>query len=409
MGCCTNLLALLQRCQLDQWLTSHDRLTFVHPLTGPCRFAPSNFLPAPLHLAGVVRSLSFLNRAQRGQIRRGMLRLMRTKEDRLQGQLAGEWLRGHGQDDETVGEFWGTFVVSALGEEIDRVDMAAVRKVMIDGFASARGASTVLVPKIPLAELFGKRLPERLRELGIELRSGQAVTRLEHQNGTAVVHTGSGDRIEADHVIATVPWHTLGKLLPDEPAVADLTKVAEIPSSAITGVHLWFDQAITSLPHVVLVGTVAQWLFRPPWQLPSNDSTGVQKGEHYYQVVISASDKWKRLSKGSLVNTVIDDLRTAFPEAEKANLLHSRVVTDPHSVFSIRPESASLRPAASTALPWFHLAGDWIDTGWPATMEGAVISGRMAANSLARQQGWEGVEVDPGLPRGILARLLIRS
>jgi uncharacterized protein with NAD-binding domain and iron-sulfur cluster len=77
-------------------------------------------------------------------------------------------------------------------------------------------------------------------------------------------------------------------------------------------------------------------------------------------------------------------------------------------VFSLRPEVAALRPAASTPLPWLHLAGDWIDTGWPATMEGAVISGRMAANSIAAREDLSPVEIDPGLPRRWLARTMIR-
>ena len=105
----------------------------------------------------------------------------------------------------------------------------------------------------------------------------------------------------------------------------------------------------------------------------------------------------------------MSDLQHVSAEAKQARVLHSRVVTDPNSVFSIRPEVLELRPSSSTALPWFHLAGDWIDTGWPATMEGAVISGRMAANSIAKQEGWQPIEIDSGLPRGLLARALIRS
>jgi uncharacterized protein with NAD-binding domain and iron-sulfur cluster len=125
-------------------------------------------------------------------------------------------------------------------------------------------------------------------------------------------------------------------------------------------------------------------------------------------VVISASNKWRSLSKEALVQRVMSDLRHLSEDACHARLLHSRVVTDPHSVFSIQPDVLELRPSASTSLPWFHLAGDWIDTGWPATMEGAVISGRMAAGSVAAREGWDPIEIDPGLPRGTLARLLIR-
>ncbi len=135
--------------------------------------------------------MKFLDRRQQGQVRRGMARLLRTSERDLRGQTAGNWLRQQRQDDDTIGEFWGTFVVSALGEEIDRVDMSAVRKVMVDGFASARGASDVLVPTIPLAELFGRRLPERIAELGVEIRTGQTVDRIDYRDGKAMLQTTS--------------------------------------------------------------------------------------------------------------------------------------------------------------------------------------------------------------------------
>jgi squalene-associated FAD-dependent desaturase len=403
MGCCTNLLQLLQRAGLDTHLRRHESLTFAHPLTNPCKFAPSSLFPAPFHLAGAIGSMSFLDQRQRWQVRRGMARLLRTAEEDLRGQFAGQWLRRHGQADDTIEEFWGTFAVSALGEEVDRVDMSAVRKVMVDGFAAARGASDVLVPTLPLSDLFGDRLPKQIEQLGVSIRTGQAVTGVAYRGDSAVVQTSSGETIHADHVISTLPWFSLDKLIADVPQLSAIRRSAEIPSSSITGVHLWLDREITKLPLVVLVGTVAQWLFRPPWR-----DGRTERGEHYYQVVISASNMWRSLSKEALVQRVMSDIRHLSEAACDAQLLHSRVVTDPHSVFSIRPDVLELRPPASTSLPWFHLAGDWIDTGWPATMEGAVISGRMAASSVAYQEGWEPIEIDPGLPRGPLARFLIR-
>lgn len=404
MGCCTNLVDLLRRCRLDDLLCRHETLTFLHENSPPSRFAPSKRLPAPLHLWRVIGSLAFLDRRQKWQVVRGMTSLLRASNEQLTGKTAGAWLRQQRQDDDTIEEFWGTFIVSALGEKIDLVDMSAVRKVMVDGFASARGASDVLVPRIPLADFFGKRLPERISEMGVRFCTGHVVDRVEHVGDRARVQTNTGACFEADHVVSTVPWHVVGKLLPD---ISDLTlgkAFHEIPSSAITGVHLWLDRQITDQPLVVLVGTVAQWLFRPPWL----DDAVSHRG-HYYQVVISASDHWKSVSKELLIEKVMADLQQLSGQAKQAKLLHSRIVTDPHSVFSIQPRTVELRPTSATPLPWLHLAGDWIDTGWPATMEGAVISGRMAANSIANQKGWEACEIDPGLPRGMLSRILMGS
>ena len=147
------------------------------------------------------------------------------------------------------------------------------------------------------------------------------------------------------------------------------------PSSPISGVHLWFDRPITSQPHAVLVGTLAQWLFQ-------REATEASPQGHYYQVVISAAHPLRAMAHDEVVARVVGELATAFPPAATAKLLHSRVVTDPQLVFSIRPEVDAVRPRSRTALPCLHLAGDYVQTGWPATMEGAVVSGNIAAELI---------------------------
>ena len=403
MGCCTNLVGLLDRCGLADSMHRYQRLRFLHPEHPPSEFAPSKLLPAPLHLGPAFASLRYLNATQKRAIRRGLFRLMRQSGDSLRDQTAAQWLQSQGQDAETIRDFWDVVLVSALGEQTDVVSMSAARKVFVDGFAASRGASDVLVPKRSLAELFGEALPARLAELGVDLRTGTAVAKIVAGDGRLdAIHTVSGERLSGDHVIAAVPWHVFPDLADslEQWSPRPLQRDA-IASSPITGLHLWLDREITPWPHAVMVGTVAQWLFRQPFR-PADPRAG-----HYYQVVISASGEQRAMGKDELVGEVLDELRHAFPPARSARLLGSRVVTDPHSVFSLSPEVDRVRPDARTALPWFHLAGDWIATGWPATMEGAVISGRLAAASVLESEGKSGIEVDPGLPRGWLAKLMI--
>jgi squalene-associated FAD-dependent desaturase len=398
MGCCTNLIGLLERCGLADSMHRYTELQFFHPEHPPSRFAASRFLPAPLHLARTVAGLRYLNRGQQRQIRNGLWRLLRCPSNSLHGHFGGDWLRANGQDAETIRIFWDVIVVSALGERTDVVAMSAVRKVFVDGFAVARGASDVLVPTLPLAELFGRRLFAAIAELGVRLLTGMPVTSVAER----FIETGDGTRYDAEHVIVAVPWHAIASLMPHV-ELPGLDRYDRIPASPITGIHLWFDREITDRPHAVMVGTLAQWLFRQPF--PNRSSNR----DCYYQVVISASHHSRTLPKEQLVETVLGELRDAFPAAKDAKLVRSRIVTDPKSVFSIRPEVNAIRPAAQTPLPWLHLAGDWIATGWPATMEGAVISGRMAASSVAGQENLPPIEIDPGLPRGWLSRSMVKS
>jgi squalene-associated FAD-dependent desaturase len=416
MGCCTNLSGLLDRCGLRGSFHPYRELAFLHPSSPPSVFAPSVSLPPPLHLLPALSGLRFLEDRHRREIRRAVWRLMRSSTPSLVGHRGGEWLRAHGQSDVSMRRFWDVILVSALGEHTDDVSMTAVRKVLLDGFAAARGASDVLVPRLPLSELVGRKLVAAIESLGAEVRTSAAVKRVAFDGDRVVgVEASDGDSaIAADHVLAAVPWHAAGRLFRDTPAesVLPLAAIEAMPSSPITGIHLWLDREITERPHAVFVDTTIQWLFRDDARR-GRDSAPSGAGDRsqgcYYQVVISGSRAARQLGRQALLERVLAELREAFPEAHSARLLHSKIVTDPQAVFSVRPEVEASRPAESCVLPGLHLAGDWIQTGWPSTMEGAVISGRMAAASVCKQEGLRPPVIDAGLPRGWLARWLIRD
>lgn len=422
MGCCTNLIDMLTRCGLDHHLQRHRELTFLHPDHPPSRFAPSRYLPAPFHLLGTVFAQRYLSKRQKREIVGGLWTLMRTSPSKLQTVRAGEWLERAGQNRDTIRDFWDVILVSALGEQTDQVSMGAARKVMIDGFAIARGASDVLVPSRPLVDLFGRQLAGVLEERGVEILTGQTVQQISVDGEVGC----DGTRIKPDCVICAVPWHQLGRLFGHWPetqraAFPDLEAIVRIPSSPISGLHLWFDAPITDLDHAVMVGTNAQWLFSDPCGDRKSGRTDGSEQRFYYQVVISASSDARSISQDQLLATIVAELRHAFPAARDARLLKHRLVTDPKSVFSIRPEVEAIRPDCRTALPWLFLAGDWTRTLWPATMEGAVISGRSAAELVANQlrgnqagsshlrdSPHDGDFVCEGLKPGRIAKLLIR-
>jgi hypothetical protein len=174
-----------------------------------------------------------------------------------------------------------------------------------------------------------------------------------------------------------------------------------LPVAPITAVHLWFDRPIVRLPHAAIVGRTSQWLF-------NHGQQGVFAGRpgHYYQVVISASHALLGRSREAVLAEVRGDLESIWPDARDAELLHWRAITHRAAVFSVRPDIERLRPPQQTAIPNLFLAGDWTATGWPATMEGAVRSGYLAAEAIARSAGRNDRILVPDLPRAWLTRLL---
>jgi squalene-associated FAD-dependent desaturase len=394
MGCCTNFLELCRETGLADALRRDRTLWFIGPDDRRAACTPSRLLPAPLHLAPLLAGMHHFTLREKAALGLGMLRLARWRP-RPEGErpTALEWLRGIGQPDAVIRLFWQPVIESALGESIDLVDVAAARKVAVDGFLAHREAADLFVPTAPLGALFGERLVAWLKERGVAVEAGRGVTALERDAaGSITAVVADGGPLFCDAAILTVPWRAAARLVPDVVPPAD----ERLAGSPITAVHLWFDRDCIDLPHAVLVGRVSQWIFRP-----DDGPRG------YCQVVISASRGLLDGDRDRLRDTVVAEVRSAFPAAREARLVDARIVTDPTAVLSVRPGVDAVRPPARTAVPNLFLGGDWTATGWPSTMEGAVRSGRLAAVAAAAGLGIPCPGPAPDLPRGLLVRGLL--
>jgi uncharacterized protein with NAD-binding domain and iron-sulfur cluster len=176
-----------------------------------------------------------------------------------------------------------------------------------------------------------------------------------------------------------------------------------LESAPISSVHLWFDRAITDLPHAVLIGRLSQWMFNRT--LLQGDAS--ESHSHYYQVVISASRELQGRSQEQIIQEVLGDLTEIWPEAAKARLQSGRVVTEHRAVFSVMAGAEAFRPSQQSPINNLLLAGDWTRTGWPATMEGAVRSGYLAAENVLAKMGRQAAVLQPDLPVSRLTRLLL--
>jgi zeta-carotene desaturase len=111
------------------------------------------------------------------------------------------------------------------------------------------------------------------------------------------------------------------------------------------------------------------------------------EGGSYIELVVSSSKTLIDKSRAEIVDLALREVREFFPAAREANLVKSTVIKELHATYSPRPGIDAHRPSPLTPWPRVFLAGDWTATGWPATMEGAVRSGYLAAEALARAAG----------------------
>jgi uncharacterized protein with NAD-binding domain and iron-sulfur cluster len=189
-----------------------------------------------------------------------------------------------------------------------------------------------------------------------------------------------GSTTKADWYVAAVPFDRLLGLLPAELVEAEpyFGNLRRLDTSPITSVHVWYDRPVVDLPHAVLVDCVGQWVF---------NRGAVAAGEHYLQVVVSAARQFRGLGHDEVQRRVLAELAHLFPRAAAANVLRARVVTEHAATFSAVPGVDRWRPAQASPLRNLLVAGDWTATGWPATMEGAVRSGYLAAEALLARCG----------------------
>ena len=388
MGCCTNLAHFCRVAGIHHLLEPQRKLYFMTPDGRVSSFGPDH-LPAPLHLARSFLLAHYLSPGDKLRIAWGLLCLQLTPPDADPPFL--DWLRSHRQSQTAIDRFWGIVLVSALNEEPGRVGLRYARKVFVDGFLRHRNGCVVDVPSVPLGVLYGDDLLDSLVRQGVQVRLGEGVRRIAVERGrVSALEMRSGERITADWFVSAVPFDRLLDLLPEEVVEREsyFGDLRGLELSPITSVHLWYDRPVMRLPHIVLLDSIGQWVF----------SRGeVAPGEHYLQVVVSASRAFRGLGHDEVCRRVVEELARLFPGA---TLLRSRVVTEHAATFSAVPGVDRLRPPQASPLGNLFVAGDWTRTGWPATMEGAVRSGYLAAEGILARMGRRVRLVQPELHVG---------
>jgi squalene-associated FAD-dependent desaturase len=378
MGCCTNFAHFCRTVGVAHLLQPQPCLYFMTPDRRVSRF-DADPLPAPFHLVRTFLRSHYLTWAEKARIAWGLacLRLMPADAD----PPFADWLRRHGQTPRTVERFWGLVLTSALNETPERMGLRYARKVFVDGFLRHRRGFEVELPLVPLGRLYGDDLLDWLRKHDVQLLLNRGAKRLLVKSGeVSGVELRDGTVLDADWYISAVPFDRLLDLLPAEvvEAEASFRALRQLETSPITSVHLWYDRPAMDLPHVVLIDCLGQWVF---------NRGEVAPGEHYVQVVVSAARPFRGLGHEEVRRRVVEEMANLFPALATATLLRARVVTEQAATFSVLPGVDRWRPRQESPLGNLFLSGDWTATGWPATMEGAVRSGYLAAEALLRRQG----------------------
>jgi zeta-carotene desaturase len=343
-------------------------------------------LPPPFHLLAGVMSWSALGWRDRLAVLRMRGAIAGAESGTAGGvpapdrsETVRQWLLRYQQTPRLIELLWEPLAVAALNQPIDSAAATSFVSVFARMFGSNPQGAALALPLKPLDELYAHPAREYIEQRGGSVQTNVAarIECLREANPPGSAHPGPrvmvrGGPMTAAAVICAVPWHALADVFPDRPVAlrSVLDAAAGTAASPIVTVNLWFDRVVTERTLIGLPGRTLQWVF---------DKRAVfgEQASHL-SLVSSGAEEVVSRSNEELIALAVKEVRDALPAARSAALVRGVVVREKRASFSVAPGQPP-RPSARTGVPGLFLAGDWIDTGLPATIEGAVVSGHMAA------------------------------
>ncbi len=405
-GCCTNLIGFYRRIGMAERIHWTSQTTMIEPggrrsRLGPFELGPLR-LPAPLHSAPSFLNAKAFTLADKLALARAMRAMMQPEALNDTRESLGDWLRRHKQTEGATNRFWRIVIASALNAEIDSIAVPYAAKVIRELFLNSAEASSMGMSTVPLSELYTGVTPFIGQRGGsVYLNTHVEGAAWDEKTSQWLIRTRTGELV-SDFLILALPFEAMQKLLPHLPASEGAETLARqlerYEHWPICSVHLWFDREITDLEHAVLLDREIHWMY--------NQSKLQSRGGHYIELVVSATRSFAALPREAAIQQALRELAEFFPRVKEAKLEKAALIKEVHATFGVPPGIDAARPTAIS--PWQHLflAGDWVQTHWPSTMESAARSGHLAAEAVCTAIGDPQTILDPDLkPRGLMQLL----
>ena len=389
MGAYQHTLELLTQLNTRHLLISEKNIRFNlwdqthqwHSLTCP------NW-PAPLHLLAALHRFPGVTRRERftalllgkALLSHSSERDKQNKQSKLEQQSVTQWLHQHRQQGSLFQRLWAPLCLATLNEPPASANAALFATVLKKLFLSHRQAAQPLIPSVPLSQLIATPAQRYIEAAGGAVCCGERVTRLSmNTSRITAIHTQRQTWYQPKTVICTLPYFSLKHLLPEW---SQKNGWHRLQSAPIVTVHLCYPQSLY-LPHpmVGLPHEQSQWIFdRGRITAGNRQEPATKNGEGgRFSAILSGAYRERTFSRETLITMFHQDLQRLLPELPQNPPPIAQVIKEHRATFAAWPESSQYRPNSTT--PWqnFWLAGDWTNTGLPATIEGAVQSGIHAA------------------------------
>jgi squalene-associated FAD-dependent desaturase len=377
-----------------RWLLSHigslDKVDFQKRLSVDFRLhRKRNFyfrswpLPAPLHFLLPLLSRSPLAKTDRKFLYRWARITRQLSAGELKRITVREWLDLAGKAPFLEQLLWEPLTLATLNTPLKQASAFLLHRVLEEAFLGTSRNSGLGIPRAMLSDIFAAPAEKYIRDNGGEIQTLTAVKKLLSRGDRITeIETAKGERIKTPALILAIPPHALVHLMADSPGLAeyfphDFSRFRYAP---IITINLWFKKPLPGQFPMALVDSPLQWIFKLPQTVAGEE-------KHGYTVVISAAFEMVEKSQQEILQIVEREFRYFFAESifQNLQLLSAKIVKEKSATILQTPQSLKWRPSPRTAISNLFLAGDWIDTGLPATIESAVLSGKMSVTELEKK------------------------
>lgn len=381
LRCCTAYRALLHRIGSSHLTRIQDRLEIpTLAKGGACSALRRNDLPTPLHLVGTLLRHSPLSRRERVSAALAAAALGRLDPDdpALDRETFGDWLARHRQSEQAIDALWDLIALPTLNVRARQASLALGAFVFQRAFLSSADASDIGFHEAPLSAIIGEPALPALAQAGVEVRLGCRVGSIAPCDGGFEVSANVGpepETLRCDAAILALPHQRAAELLP--PQAGEIAgRLRQIGVSPIVNLHVLYDRQVCRPSFAAGVESPVQYVF------DRTEAGGAPGGSQYLAVSLSDAGAEMAMSVQELRERYLPEIERLLPQAKAARVQRFLVTREHAATFRAAPGVAALRPGPRTPLKGLALAGAYTDTGWPATLEGAVLSGHDAAASV---------------------------
>ena len=383
LGCCHAYISLLERLGVlgNTHLATHLDVP-VYDRSGRRGLLRGADLPAPLHLVPSLLGYPHLGWMDRLRVLYGGIRIKLADRRRdaaaLERETFADWLRRHGQSRAAIAEFWNLITLPTLNDDISDVSAAMGLMVFQEGVFASRASSGIGYAKVGLSQLVSEAARDYLAARGGRVLLGTGIRSLRVDDGLVRGVETSGGLLRGDAYVSALPPDALLPLLPAELAGDGFFgSFSRIDHAPIVALHVWYDRPVMDDALACFSGSSLQWVFNRTRMQGESDRDG-----QYICVSISGAWDYAQTPRSQIESELLDELARVMPRARSAEVRRALVIKHPNATFRCLPGTNDLRPRPQSPLPNLLLAGEWVQTGWPGTMEGAVRSGQAAARNL---------------------------